>query len=292
MEDGMSIADLYRSVTARIVADLDAGIAPWVKPWKDGRTAGLLPQNAVTGRPYRGINIPILWDAANRAGYPRQEWLTFKQAFGAGGVVRKGERGTPVVFVKRVLAPGKDDDETDALVSLLRVFTVFNVEQVDGLAPEPTAAEPVQAPILVAEAFVRRIGADIRHGGNVACYVPSQDLIALPEPRQFESAAHYFATALHELTHWTGHQERLNRQLSHRFGSQAYAAEELVAELGAAFLCAELGIEGRLRHTDYIGAWLKLLRDDAKAVFTAASKASQAADFLRTASQPACQEER
>lgn len=280
----MKIADLYRQVTDSIVAELEAGVAPWVKPWKEGRTAGLMPQNAATGRPYTGINIPILWDAAHRNGFTRHEWLTFKQAIDAGASIRKGEHGTTVVFAKRVLTPGRDDEETDAMVTVLRTFTVFNIAQVEGWEERPQPDFPEHPPILVAEAFVRQVGADLRHGGNRACYVLSQDFVLMPEPRQFESAAHYFATALHELTHWTGHERRLNRALVNRFGSHAYAAEELVAEFGAAFLCAELGIIARLRHAEYIGSWLALLKADDRAVFTAASKASQAASYLRVLS--------
>ena len=282
----MKIADLYRRVTERIVAELDAGVPPWVKPWKTGRSDGLMPRNAATGRPYRGINIPILWDAAGRLGFDRHEWLTFKQALSAGASVRKGERGTNVVFTKRLLAPARDEEETDAMVSVMKVYTVFNVAQVDGLPPPPVQADAEYVPMLAVEAFVRGVGAVVHHGGDMPCYVPSEDFIAMPEPRQFESAAHYYATALHELTHWTGHETRLNRDFRHRFGSRAYAAEELVAEFGAAFLCAELGVTGRLRHAEYIGSWLDLLRNDEKAVFTAASKASQAAEFLRFCVEP------
>lgn len=280
----MMIADLYRQVTNRIVAELEAGVAPWVKPWRDGRTGGLMPRNAATGRPYSGINIPILWDAAHRSGFPRHDWLTFRQAVGAGAAIRRGERATTVVFTRRIIAAGATPDDEERIVSMLRTYPVFNVAQLERWADEPEPALPEHPPILVAEAFVRNVGADIRHGGNRACYVPSQDLIAMPEPRQFETAAHYFATALHELTHWTGHERRLNRVLANRFGSSAYAAEELIAEFGAAFLCAELEIVGRLRHADYIGSWLELLKADDKAVFTAASKASQAAAYLRVLS--------
>lgn len=280
----MKIADLYRQVTDRIVAELEAGVAPWVKPWHDGRTGGLMPRNAATGRPYSGINIPILWDAAHRGGYPRHEWLTFRQAFSAGAVVRRGERGTTVVFTRQIIARAERPDDDERVVSMLRTYAVFNVAQIDGWEEKPELDLPEHPPILVAERFVRSVGADIRHGGNRACYIPSRDLIAMPEPRQFESAAHYFATALHELTHWTGHETRLDRVLANRFGSGAYAAEELVAEFGAAFLCAELGITGRLRHADYIGSWLELLKADDRAVFTAASKASQAASYLRVLS--------
>lgn len=278
----MKAADLYRQVTQRIIAQLEAGVAPWVQPWTTGRRSGLLPRNATTGRPYSGINIPILWDAASRGGFTRHEWMTFKQALGAGGVVRKGEKGTPVVFTKRLLVAGRLDDETDAMVSVMRVFTVFNADQVEGLpSPDLEAGVEDRAPILKALDLVQAVGAEIRQGSDQPCYFPRQDYIAMPDPERFESAEHYFATALHELTHWTGHETRLNRDLSKRFGSQAYAAEELVAEFGAAFACAELEIKGALRHAEYLGSWLQLLQCDDKAVFTAASKASQAADFLR-----------
>ena len=277
----MKTADLYETVTKTIIADLEQGVASWVKPWKTGSGGGILPFNASTKRGYNGINIPILWHAASTRGYPTHGWLTYKQAITVGAQVRVAEKGTHVVFTKKLTI--KDDgSDAEKRIGMLRAFTVFNVAQVDGLPVEP----PVPGPTLEqrdtsATRFIAATGADIRHGGDRACYVPSQDFIILPETTAFESYEHYLATSLHETVHWSGAKKRLDRDLSGRFRTKSYAAEELVAELGAAFLCAHLGVQGRLRHAEYLANWLELLKDDNRAIFTAASKAFQAADYLR-----------
>jgi antirestriction protein ArdC len=283
--------NIHDEVTARIVAELEQGSVPWVKPWKSGLAsagAGCLPENAATGRAYAGVNILTLWAAAATKGYPLPRWLTFRQARGLGGHVRKGERGTAIVLLKRVTVPdakaGADKEDGTREVAFLRAFTVFNVAQVDDL-PERVYAEPQPLPEGErhgrAEAFLAATGADVRHGGDRACYIPSLDRIQLPPFAAFEEPGHYYATSLHEHAHWTAHADRLDRDLSGRFGDAAYGVEELIAELTAAFLCAELGIEGRLRHAEYIGGWLELLKADNRAVFAAASQASRAAEYLR-----------
>ena len=280
---------IHEEVTDKIVAELERGVAPWVKPWESGPGGDCMPRNAATRRAYRGVNVLMLWAAAARGGYPLPRWLTFRQAKELGGFIRKGERATPIVLVKRLAVEDESSCEDDRAggtrqVTMLRYFFVFNVAQVEGLPshlcvpPEPKERGERHAR---AEAFLAAIGAGVRHGGTLACYVPSADCIMLPPFAAFEGPEHYYATRLHETGHWSGHQSRLARDLSGRFGSRAYAAEELVAELVAAFLCAELAIEGRLRHAEYIGSWLELLRADTKAVFTAASKANEAADYLR-----------
>jgi len=276
----LKINDIYESVTRSIVADLEAGVPIWVQPWKTSRRSdlGLLPANLATGRTYSGINIPILWSAARDAGYADNAWMTFQQALSLKANVRKGERGTHIVFTKKITAV-KDGEET--LISMLRTYTVFNIAQIDGLVPRPVATAidmPADDAVL---GFIVDTGAVIRHGGSRAYFVPSLDLIQMPAPSDFKTPGSYFATTLHELGHWSGHETRLNRDLKNRFGGRAYAAEELIAELTSAFLCAHLTIDGELRHAAYIGEWIKLLQDDPRAIFTAASKASQAADFLR-----------
>lgn len=273
----MRIDDLYSEVTARILAELETGAAPWVKPWT--ASGPVMPQNAITGRLYNGINVLILWMTAQSRLYPENRWLTFKQAIEAGGAVRKGEKGTQVVLVKRISV---GEDEEERLIGMLKTFTVFNVAQIEGL-DAPAAAPTV--PETSVSAFVAATGAEVRHGHDMAFYSPGHDAVCLPNPDAFRGQGHYEATVLHELTHWTGHKDRLNRDLSGRFGTKSYAAEELVAELGAAFLCAHLGIDGELRHAGYIDTWLTLLREDNRAVFTAAAKASQAADYLRSFSE-------
>ncbi|RNJ51368.1 ArdC family protein [Methylocystis hirsuta] len=279
----MKIAAVYEAVTRSIIAELEQGAAPWVKPWKGGNCIGILPANAITGRCYSGINIPILWHAADVHGYPTNAWLTFKQALDKGAHVKKGEKGTQIVFTKRVTVEKGDTDE-EKQISMLRAFAVFNVAQVDGFdAPDAAAAPPPPAGAVIE--FAAATGADIRHGGDKAFFVPSVDFIVLPDPESFESVEYYHATKLHELVHWSGHKTRLDRDLNNRFGTNAYAAEELVAELGAAFLCAHLGVQGQLRHAGYIDSWLSLLKKDERAIFTAASKASAAADYLRAFSE-------
>jgi antirestriction protein ArdC len=280
----MKIAAVYEAVTRSIIAELEQGAAPWVKPWKGGNRSGVLPANAITGRCYSGINIPILWHAADLHGYPTNAWLTFKQALERDACVRKGEKGTQVVFTKQLSVKKDDDADEERQISMLRAFTVFNVAQVEGFDAPDTTAAPAP-PAGAADAFAAATGADIRHGGDKAFFIPSMDFIVLPDPESFQSVEHYHATKLHELIHWSGHASRLDRDLNNRFGTRAYAAEELVAELGAAFLCAHLGVQGQLRHAGYIDSWLSLLKTDERAIFTAASKASHAADYLRSFSE-------
>lgn len=290
----MQINDLYRSVTDRIIEELERGAAPWLKPWKTGRRgSGLMPRNATTSRLYRGINIPILWDAADRHGFPVHAWMTFRQASERGGRIRRGERGTTVVLVKRIDPQDEDGEPAEKAAqrprAILRTYTVFNVSQVDGLneaLSAPPRPEPLPDRLRRAQAFVSATGADIRYGFDGAWYAPSPDFIAMPAIEAFVNPESAFATVCHELGHWSGARHRLDRDLSGRFGDRRYAAEELVAELTSAFLCAGLGVEGELRHAGYIDHWIALLRDDNRAIFTASAKASQAADYLH-ALQPA-----
>lgn len=284
----MKITDLYQSVTNRIIKDLEVGVAPWVKPWKNGPATGILPHNGATHRPYNGINVMLLWAERELKGYKTPNWMTYRQAVEAGAQVRAGEKACTVVFTKQLTVKDKETEE-DKKVGMLRTYAVFNQDQIDGLQDKPTAelVDVVPADVnQLVEAFITSTGANIRMGGNKACYVPSLDFVALPEKHQFKSLEHFYATALHECSHWSGHEKRLNRDLKNRFGTKAYAAEELVAELSAAFLCAHLGITGELRHADYIATWIRLLEEDNRAIFTAASKAQQAADYLRAFSQP------
>lgn len=274
--------DLYSVVSARIVAELEAGAAPWVKPWS--ATAGQnVPQNAVTNRPYSGCNVILLWLARNR-GWPTPRFLTFKQAIGAGGNVRKGEHGTKVYFVKQLQI--KDSEEDARLVPMMREYTVFNVAQCENLSDGVKAGKPMRirnpdTRDASADEFLRSTRADIRDGHGEAYYVPSHDFISVPAFEAFKGADHFYCTAFHELTHWTGHQSRLDRDLKNRFGSHEYAAEELIAELGAAFLCAEFGFDGDMRNAGYIATWIELLKADKRAFFTACNRASKAAEYLR-----------
>jgi antirestriction protein ArdC len=278
--------DLYAEVSARICAELERGAAPWVKPWSATPGANT-PCNAVTNRPYSGCNVVLLWMAQD-AGYRTPRYLTFKQALELGGNVRKGERGTKVVFVKQLQVPdeGREDEQAKRIVPMLREYAVFNVEQCDGLpdrvmnAPQIRARNPdVRDPLV--DAFLACSGATIREGAGEAYYRSGDDFICMPRFEAFKSAAHFYGVTFHELGHWTGHRSRLDRDLRARFGERAYAAEELVAELCAAFLCAEFSVDGDLRHAGYIASWIGLLKADTRAFFTACSKAQAAADYLR-----------
>ena len=281
----MAKEDLYQRVTDTIVAELERGVAPWVQPWRtlDARFGGG-PFNGYTARGYRGVNVLLLLIAAAQKGYQDSRWFTYRQAQTLGAQVKRGEKSTLVIFWKQISLQEKDEEtgeEARKRVPLLRSYAVFNAEQCEGL---PALAKPEEkTPALRyadAQVLFTRHEVDIRHGGDKAFFAPKLDFIQMPPLEAFESEEHYWGTKLHELTHWTGHGSRLDRDLSHRFGSAAYAAEELVAEMGSAFLCAHLAITGRLRHPEYIGHWLKVLRDDKRAVFKASSLAQAAADFV------------
>jgi antirestriction protein ArdC len=278
------VKDVYADVSARIVSELERGAAPWVRPWS--ASAGQnVPQNAVSGRPYSGCNVILLWLARDR-GWSKPRFLTFKQALEAGGHVRKGEHGTKVYFVKQLMVKDGDGEDETRAVPMMREYTVFNIDQCDGL-PDSVRADKqmrVRNPDtrdVLADDFLKSTGADIREGNGEAYFVPSHDFISIPAFQAFKGADHFYNVAFHELTHWTGHKARLDRDLKNRFGSRDYAAEELVAELGAAFLCAEFGFDGDVRNAGYIATWIDLLKSDKRAFFTACSKASKAADYLR-----------
>jgi antirestriction protein ArdC len=229
-----------------------------------------------------------LWSAVIEHGWPSQSWLTFRQALEAGGCVRKGERGTTVVYADRFTPEAektraRDAGEDARAIPFLKRFTLFNVAQCEGLRPGLTgdsAPLPDTEIVPVAEALIAATCADIRIGGDKAFYVPSLDFIQLPPQPAFFDQINYYRTALHELTHWTGHASRLARDLTNHFGSKDYAREELIAEMGSAFLCAALGIVPTVRHADYLASWLEVLRGDNRAIFRAASAASRAADWL------------
>jgi antirestriction protein ArdC len=278
--------DIYREVTEQIITELRNGVRPWIQPWST--TPGLnIPCNAVTERSYHGVNTLLLWIARHRR-CPQPRFLTFKQALEAGGHVRKGERGRHVVFVKDLHPKKTEEEEEDnpRTIRILKTYTVFNVAQCDELpstltAP-PKAPNPDRRDALIDE-FIAATGAKIHEVSTEtrAFYAPALDHIIVPAFGLFRGRSEYAAVVFHELVHWTAHPSRLDRQLDNRFGSKAAAAEELVAELGAAFLCAEFSIDGSVSHATYIQDYLKLLEDDPKAIFTTASKAQAAIDFLR-----------
>ena len=283
--------DVYARVTDKIIADLERGNLTWVQPWKAGHVAGPVSRPLrSTGEAYRGVNVLSLWATAMEKGYVAPIWMTFKQAKDLTAHVRKGEKGALVVYANtyQKKEQGEGGEEILRDVPFLRSYTVFNVEQIEGLPPHFYArAEPVhETPLEREEAyekFFANTGAVIRHGGNRAFYRPSDDFVQMPEMEAFKDTASYYATTAHEITHWTRHPRRLDRDFGQRrFGDHGYALEELVAEIGAAFLCADLGVtnEPREDHAAYIASWLKALKNDKKFVFVAAGHAQRAADYL------------
>ena len=289
---GQDRTSLYKEITDKIIAELEAGRLPWVQPWgKSAVQAPLaMPMNAATERRYSGINALILWGAVVQHGFPGQSWLTFRQALSLGGNVRKGERGTTVVFADRFIpdqerARAREQGDGPNAISFLKRFTVFNVAQCDGLTGDlATVPPPVPDGLILpeVEALIRASGADLRLGGDKAFYSPTLDYIQVPRPEAYFEPINWHRTALHELGHWSGAPTRLGRDLSGSYGSKSYAREELVAEITAAFTCATLGITSTVRHADYIGSWLEVLREDDRAIVRAASAASKAAESLLT----------
>lgn len=299
----MRNADLYASVTRKIICSIEAGVADgsYRLPWHNWRQSTGRPTNAVTGRPYSGFNVLALWAAAEAHGYSSGRWATFNQWAAAGAKVRKGAKSTVIAFWKP-LPGGKSaaascTDTGDVLDGsgrgrlLARCFNVFNADQVDGAPALPQLVLTPDDKTQAATQFIGATGIQIRHGGDLAAYIPSIDQVWLPHAAQFRDLTSYYAVLAHEAVHWTGAKHRLHRQFGTRFGDEAYGFEELVAELGSAFLCAHLGLspEPRSDHAAYIASWLKILKNDPKAILTAASKAQEAADFLASFSSPDAQ---
>jgi antirestriction protein ArdC len=256
-------------------------------PWHSSGRFAFSPINVSSKKPYRGINTVCLWAAAQAKGYERGEWATYQQWQERKAQVRKGEKATSVVFWKfaNESRESQDNGESDTSGSRLlfaRTYSVFNCAQVDGYSPETDQDRPIIERIGQADGFFKALGADVRHGGNQAFYATSGDHIQMPPMQSFKESVGYYATLAHEHTHWTAVSHRCNRQLGKRFGDAAYAAEELIAELGATFTCAHLGLstEPRQDHASYIASWLKVLKSDSRAIFTAASKAQQACDWM------------
>jgi antirestriction protein ArdC len=286
----MTRIDIHQEITDAIVAHLEKGALPWHKDWKGGKPVFTLPRRA-TGEFYQGINVLLLWIAAEKYGFTADQWMTFKQAKAVGGNVRKGEKGSRIVFYS---ALDRENDAGEAVkIPFLKSYTVFNVQQIDGLPCDltPDLFEPADGEgpdaIDAMENFFAATGARILVDGCNPCYRPGPDTIHMPRLAQYATAAGYYGTLAHELVHWTGHKSRLDRL---KIAGQAdYAFEELVAELGACFLCARLGAELNTENSAaYIGSWLKALRDDKRFIFRAAAAAQKATDYaLALASAPA-----
>jgi len=284
-------ADLYKKVTDQIIAAIEAGAGKWRMPWHHDGTLVARPVNVATSRRYRGINRLILWAAAVDAGFDKGLWGTYRQYQAIGAQVRKGERSTTVVLWKEVRSAHGDDDAADQDDGRRRLFVraypVFNVSQVDGYQAKEVAALPEEERHARAEAFMRNLGIPTIFGGSEACYVPSTDTVHMPSFAQFRDAPSFYATWAHENGHASGANHRLDRDLTSRFGEAAYAFEEIIVELLSGMILADLGIAHQPRgdHAAYIAHWLKVLKNDPKAIFTAASKAQAAADWMH-AQQP------
>lgn len=289
--------DPHTRITSRILAELEQGTRPWLKPWSGGDMAasGRTRPLRATGQPYRGINVLLLWIEARASGFVSPSWMTYRQAQALGAQVRKGERGATVVYYgdsSKTVHDEASGEDREQPFRFLKTYTVFNVAQIDGL-PERFHIAPQPAPevvrIAAAEAFFASIPATVNHGGDRACYVASADRIQLPPFAAFHGAHGYYTTRGHETVHWTRHESRLNRSFGReKWGDEGYAREELVAELGAAFLAADLGlaIEPRPDHASYIASWIKVLQNDTRAIVQAAAHAERAVAYLHQLASP------
>lgn len=280
----MKINELYKGVTNTIVAQLEEGVPPWVRPWKDSKLkgVGMIPSNLVTGRLYSGGNILLLWLTAHSRGYENLQFCTYHQVNSIGAKVKKGERSTHVIFTKHVTRKDEESGE-EKPGTVVKTYPVFHLSQLESvpekyLSPQEHAGDPVGD--LRVKTFVGGTGVKVSFGSNKAAYYPARDEVVMPTVGVFESQDAFTGTLYHELIHATGHKDRLNREFGRRFGDNAYAFEELVAELGSAFLCARFGIEPSFRSASYLDSWLKVLKADNRAIFSAASYAGHASDWL------------
>lgn len=288
--------DIHAEITGKLIAAIEADPGKPEMPWRKSSLPLFMPQNALTGNAYNGINVVSLWVSAECLGYSAPIWATYKQWSELGAQVRKGEKSSLVVFYKQYDAdPNPDDADDNGKRRVARASSVFNAAQVDGYTPpdSPQPLGPVERLDMV-DRFVAATGARIEHGGERAFYRPSTDHIQMPDEGLFcgtgsmTRAEGYYATLAHELTHWSGASSRLAREMGKRFGDAAYAAEELVAEIASAFLCSELGItqDTRTDHAQYLAQWLKLMKSDSRAIFTAAARASEAVAYLKALQPP------
>jgi antirestriction protein ArdC len=267
---------IYQEVTDRIIANLEKGVMPWVKPW---HTENTLDKNIVSQNEYNGINRLIL----GMSGFSSNVWGSFKQWDSLGANVKKGEKGTAIVFYKPVSSSKVNDqgESENSFYACLKTYYVFNAEQVEGIEIKPRVN--VDKPFMnneLIDQLVANTGATIKHGGNSAYYRPSEDYINMPIKSDFMEESGYYATLLHELTHWSGAKHRLDRTKGKRFADTAYAFEELIAEIGSAFLCEKYSVKGDIRHEGYIASWLKALKDDNKMIFKASAYAQKSTDYI------------
>ena len=283
--------DVYQRVTDQIIQAIEAGADKWEMPWHSPETAFRYPVNIESGKQYRGVNILGLWASSYLQGFQEPVWGTFKQWGDKGLFVRKGEKATIGVFWKQLqpyeqaeLPNGDESEAKNGPRLVARAFPLFNAQQIEGYEAPPLPDTPHFERVQRAEEFFSALGADIRHGGGKAFFRPEADYIQMPPFEAFFDPIAYYSTLAHEATHWSGHKSRLDRDLKGRFGTESYAAEELIAELGAAFIAADLQLapEPRPENAAYIQSWLKVLREDNRAIFTASSHAQRAADFMHS----------
>ena len=271
---------IYQEVTDSIIQELEKGAAPWIKPWKSDNTC---EKNIVSKKEYNGINRLILGMMTHFRGYQSPYYGSFKQWQEMGGTVKKGEKGIKIVFYKPVskesITPTGDVEKS--AYACLKTYYVFNADQVEGIEiAKPTVEPRVYNPAPALDDRILKTGANIKHGGGSAFFSPTGDFIGMPNRDTFQDDSSYYATILHELTHWSGAKNRLDRDMGGKFGSSKYAFEELIAELGAAFLCQDYSIQGELRHAGYIQNWLTCLKENNQAIFKAAALAQKAADYI------------
>lgn len=280
----MKVQDLYAAVTKQIIADLESGVPSWVRPWRDSRVpgVGMIPSNLETGRIYSGSNILLLWMAAQQRGFDSLQFCTYQQAQRMGAKVKKSEKATSIIFTKH--GSKKDEESGEEKPStIVKAYAVFNVGQLEGVPDKYLHAQQpldLEEPRLKVRDLVNAAGIDVRFGYNRACYIPKEDCIQMPAYGAFEDEAAFTSTLMHESVHWTSHAKRLDRKISTRFASPEHAFEELVAEIGAAYVCGRLGYEPHTRSASYLESWLKVLKSDTRAIFTASSYAGHAATYL------------
>lgn len=288
------MSTLYETVTNAIIAQMTQGTAPWQKPWTENSLALTIPKNATTNAKYRGINIPLLWFSADAKRHTTNEWASFNQWRSNGEFVARDEKGTLIIYYDTMV---KEKDGEPEKIPFVKSSYVFNRCQLKGFTPEavPTPEpKPLVERIARVDAFVANTKAVIEYKGDRACYIPSKDKILMPPFDSFNGTSARtateaaYSTLAHELVHWSGHSSRCNRDLKNRFGTKSYAFEELIAELGAAFLAAELEITNYPRpdHASYLASWLEVLQEDKRAIFRAASEATKALDYLATIAKP------
>lgn len=288
--------DLHQRITQQIIQAIEEGAGDYRMPWNTRGSSASLPQNPVGKYEYHGINVLSLWASQQLRAFTTGRWATYRQWMSIGAQVRKGEVGSPTVFYQPIMGDDDRENSRDSVSAqsrsvrpfVLKMATVFNADQVDGFHPEH-AAPPADQRQDMAELVIKNSKARIIWGGEKACYLPTRDEIHLPHPKEFATSEAYYGVAFHELVHWTGHESRCARDLSGRFGSASYAIEELTAEIGAAFVSAEIELdkEPRIDHARYLSSWLTVLKNDTTAVFAAATNASRAARYLLDKTQSA-----